>query len=162
MKKYIVLLFVVLFSVSFWNCEKDDLCADGTATTPRLVIEFYDETVTDSIITIPNIGFFETSVNDTIEESNVSQILVPLKTNEDSVTFALVLYGDTTTTTDDLTDYITINYTRQDIYISRACGYKTNFTISDVALNSTNWISTDTIAQNSITNENEVHIKLYR
>ena len=163
MKKYFILILILsMVSFSFWNCEKDDICPEGSISTPQLVIEFYDGTITDSIITLTSIDYFETSVNDTISGSSVSQILLPLKTNEDSVTYSLTLYGDdNTTTTDDFTDTITINYTRENIYVSRACGYKTNFTINDVVLNSNNWVAADTSVQPSITNEDEVHLKLY-
>jgi len=42
MKKYIITSLALLLAVSFWNCEKDDICAETTPTTPKLVIEFYD------------------------------------------------------------------------------------------------------------------------
>ncbi|MCO6175731.1 DUF6452 family protein [Flavobacterium sp. NRK F10] len=161
MKKYSIISLMILFAVSFWNCEKDDLCADGTVTTPQLVIEFYDATNTTEIKEVTGIAYFETSVNDTLSESSVTQILLPLKTNADQVTFKLILNGNDEDTSDDIEDILTIDYTREDIYISRACGYKTNFNLTGVTLNSTNWISNYTIEQSSITNEDEVHLKLY-
>lgn len=41
MKKRI-LVVVVLLSVFFSGCEKDDICDAATITTPRLVLTFYD------------------------------------------------------------------------------------------------------------------------
>lgn len=152
---------MIIFLFSFWNCEKDDICADGTITTPKLVIEFYDATVTDSVVSIPSIAYFETSVNDTLRENEISQLLLPLKTNDDNVSFEMIFNGNDDDDTNDISDIISVNYTREDIYISRACGYKTNFTLTDIVLNSNNWITTDTIVQPSITNEDEVHLKIY-
>ncbi|MEZ4853872.1 DUF6452 family protein [Flavobacterium sp.] len=162
MKKHITIIISIFLVVFLWNCEKDDICADGTVTTPQLVVEFYDATVTDSIVTVSSIGFREITKDSIYRKSSVSQLLLPLKTNEDSVTFELTLYGDDdTVTTDDFSDTFTLNYNRQDIYISRACGYKTNFTLTDAIVNSTNWITNATIEQPNVTNENEVHIKIY-
>lgn len=159
MKKYFFLILILsVVSFSFWNCEKDDICPDGTVTTPQLVIEFYDSSVTDSIITLSAIDYFDVTINDTVSESSVSQILVSLNPNEDSVSYELIMTDENDVSA---TDTITINYTRQNIYVSRACGYKTNFTITDVILNSNNWISSEAIIQPSITNEDEVHLALY-
>ena len=40
MKKIILLVLLVVFAFS--GCEKDDICDANTATTPRLVLSFYD------------------------------------------------------------------------------------------------------------------------
>lgn len=161
MKKYIVTCLLLIFAISFWNCEKDDLCADGTVTTPQLVIEFYDATDNTLLKEVSGIAYFETSVNDTLTATSSSQILVPLKTNADQVTFNLILNGNDDDVSDDIEDSITFDYSREDIYISRACGYKTNFTLNTVTLNSNNWINNYSIEQPSITNEDEVHVKIY-
>lgn len=161
MKRYFFLLLtVVVIAFSVWSCERDDICADGTVTTPRLVIEFYDSTNPEEIIET-SFAYYETSVEEIETETSVTQAFLSLKTNEDSVTFTFILNGDDDDDTNNITDSITINYTREDIYISRACGYKTNFILTDVTLNSTNWIATDTIVQPTITNEDEVHLKIY-
>ena len=41
MKKTIALL---LFFSILWCCEKDDICEEGAAITPQLIITFYDYT----------------------------------------------------------------------------------------------------------------------
>lgn len=161
MKKYSIPFLLILLTVSFWNCEKDDICPEDSVTTPQLVIEFYDATDNTLLKEVTSIAYFENTVMDTLTETTASQILVPLKTNEDSVTFNLILNGADDDTSDDVEDTVTINYSRQDIYISRACGYKTNFTLTDFVLNSTNWINSATIEQPNVTNEDEIHVKIY-
>ena len=42
MKKIVFITLSLFLAVSFWNCEKDDICASGTPVTPRVIIEFYD------------------------------------------------------------------------------------------------------------------------
>jgi len=161
MKKYSIIIVLFVFAASFWNCEKDDICEDGTITTPQLVVEFYDATDNTLVKQVPSIAYFENSVSDTIKKTAVSKIYIPLKTNEDTVTFKMILNGADNDNSDDVEDSVTINYSRKDIYISRACDYKTNFTISDFIVNSTNWIANSTIEQTNVTNENEIHVKIY-
>lgn len=171
MKKYIVTCLMLIFAISFWNCEKDDLCADGTITTPQLVIEFYDATDNTLLKNVTNLRVEElgtgrgvvfssslASDNDDRYLTNDNTIKIPLKTFEDISQFEFKFnYGDTTESVDE----ITFDYSREDIYISRACGYKTNFTLNTVTLNSNNWITNYTIEQPNITNEDEVHVKIY-
>lgn len=161
MKKYSITILLVVFAVSFWNCEKDDICPEDTVTTPQLVIEFYDAADNTLLKEVPSIAYFENTVMDTLTETTASQILIPLRTTENSVTFSMILNGVDDDISNDVEDTVTINYSRQDIYISRACGYKTNFTLTDFAVNSTNWINNATIEQPNVTNEDEVHIKIY-
>ena len=41
--KYIIGCILSLIGIiTLQNCERDDICAEGTTTTPRLLIEFYD------------------------------------------------------------------------------------------------------------------------
>ena len=56
MKKYSILILVSLFAFSFWNCEKDDICAETTPTTPRVVIEFYDAANPTVLKSVTNLG----------------------------------------------------------------------------------------------------------
>lgn len=161
MRRFSITILLIVFAVSFWNCEKDDICDEETITTPQLVIEFYDATDNTLVKQVPSIAYFENSVSDTIKKTAVSKIYIPLKTNEDTVTFKIILNGADDDNSDDVEDSVTINYNREDIYISRACGYKTNFTLNNFIVNSTNWILNSTIEQTNVTNENEVHVKIY-
>ena len=42
--KQTLIRFVLSIGIacSFSNCEKDDICAEGTPVTPRIIIEFYN------------------------------------------------------------------------------------------------------------------------
>ncbi|BCY29535.1 DUF6452 family protein [Flavobacterium okayamense] len=171
MKKIVTPLLLLIFAVSFWNCEKDDICAEGTVTTPRLVIEFYDVASPTTLKNVTNLRVEESGTgigvvfNTALAETdanryliNSNKIEIPLKTFADQSQFDFKLnYGDTT---NEVNDIITIDYSREDIYISRACGYKTNFTLSNFNFE-TNWISNATIEQTNVINENEVHVKIY-
>ena len=66
-------------------------------------------------------------------------------------------------------DFLVFNYTTETVYVSRACGYKTIYKLNDldgVILTDTTtpdglWMQNPTIQTNTITTENEIHIKVY-
>lgn len=166
MKNYIKALLLFLFGISFWNCEKDDICAEGTPTTPRVVIEFYDATNPTVLKNVTNLGIIAPGFTNGFGFNGVSKIVVPLKTTDDTSTLQFIANGSDSDTGNDNIDEIVFNYTREDIYVSRACGYKTNFTLDAVTgavltTDADNWIQSITIEQPTIANENETHIKIY-
>jgi hypothetical protein len=101
-----------------------------------------------------------------IKYNAVSKITVPLKTFTDLATLNFTLNGSTDPTTDDNLDEVTFNYARKTTYVSRACGYKTTFTLNAinpvvVTPDSNNWIQNVIVSQPNIENENETHVKIY-
>jgi hypothetical protein len=166
MKKHVILVLITLFAFSFWNCEKDDICAETTPTTPRVVIEFYDASDPTELKTVTDLGVIASGFSEGFSFDDVSVITVPLKTTEDTTTLQFIENGSDDDTNNDNIDEITFNYTRQEIYVSRACGYKTNFTLDATTgavliTDSDNWIQSIIIEQTTIANEDETHIKIY-
>lgn len=164
--KKIIGLFALF--ILFAGCEKDDICDPTTATTPNLVLEFYDysqPSLTKNVVNLKISGDGMTSAYNTF--NGVSKITVPLKTTEDSTKLSFIL--NSTSTTSDNEDFLQFNYTRSNVYVSRACGYKTIFELlstggvikTDAATPDTFWIKDMDILTNSINNQNEVHIKIY-
>ena len=97
--KKIVLLFLVF--VLFSSCEKDDICDASTATTPQIVIEFYDLSPVPVLKNVVNLLIPSEGTSPSIEVKNTSKLKLPLKTNEDTTIFAFVQNGLTEPTTDD-------------------------------------------------------------
>ncbi|MBC7524236.1 MAG: hypothetical protein H7239_07345 [Flavobacterium sp.] len=163
MKKIVLLL--VLFSLL--GCEKDDICDPTTSTTPRLVIEFYDNNVVPSQTLKPVtkllVGGFGLQYA-YAQYTGVSKIKIPLKIESNETKYNFILNpGDTANENSDL---LTFNYDKNKIFVSRACGYKVNFNLTNS--NSTiltndlsNWIKAISITKSTIDNENETHIKIY-
>ena len=64
-------------------------------------------------------------------------------------------------------DIVEFNYATQDIYVSRACGFKTYYDLSTsegIEINpgtDLEWIKSSTIVKTKIESENDVHIKLF-
>ncbi len=163
MKKYITITMVILLAVSFWNCEKDDICADGTPVTPRVIIEFYDATNTSTLKNVANLLVIEPTLTQGFPFNGKSKIEVPLRTNALSTTLNFVQNGSDSDATNDLIDTVTFNYETSEVYVSRACGFKTLFYLNETNgyITTNNWITNYTIVQPNIENENEIHIKLY-
>ena len=177
MKKIIAaFLFIGFF---FAACEKDDICDPSTPTTPRLVLQFYNKNnvsltrattnlkITGAGLTNPLLNANGgTTWNDTI-------VYLPLRVNALSTKYTLTLNADDTDLTNDKTDILEINYTKNDVYISRACGFKTLFNLfgdplrDPFILNNTpdvtdgNWMKNVQVIQSQINDENEAHIKIF-
>lgn len=49
---------ILLIAVSLINCERDDICAYTTSTTPRLIIEFYDSDSPDDLKDVPRLTVY--------------------------------------------------------------------------------------------------------
>ena len=167
MKKFVAFFMLITFVVS---CEKDDICPDGTPTTAQLVVRFYDANIPDDLKTVSNLALYalddlDQAVFFEIIESRDS-IAIPLRT--DTNITRLVFHKDLLDL-GDLTagnpDNVAINYLREDVYVSRACGFKTVFDLqnTNITTDADNWISSiEIINENStIENENSAHIKVF-
>lgn len=163
MKKIFLLLLICSF---FSSCEKDDICDATTPTTPKVVIEFFDIANPTASKNVTNLGVFNTDFTVGFGFTNTSNIKIPLKTFQDSSVFYFIQNGSADPTTDDNTDEVIFNYTRKTEYISRACGFKTLYTLNTtnpitITPDSNNWIQNIIVSQPNIENENETHVKIY-
>lgn len=163
MKKIAFIALSLLVAVSFWNCEKDDICAEGTPVTPRVIIEFFDAADPETPKNVTNLGVIASGFTEGFAFNGTNKIEVPLRTNVDTTDLDFVLNGADNDPANDETITLTFNYERSNVFISRACGYKTIFNLTNVLPNNFTgtWISNLTIEQPNIINENETHIKIY-
>ena len=163
MKKIAFIALSLLLAVSFWNCEKDDICAEGTPVTPRVIIEFFDATNQTIPKNVTNLGVIAPGFTEGFAFNGTNKIEVPLRTNVDITELDFVLNGADNDTANDETVTLTFNYERSNVFISRACGYKTIFNLTNVLPTdfTGTWISSLTIEQPNVINENETHIKIY-
>lgn len=166
MKKIVFITLSLLLAVSFWNCEKDDICAEGTPVTPRVIIEFYNAATPTVLKNVTNLGVIEPTLSTGFSFTAISKIQVPLKTTADITTLRFIQNGSDTDITNDNIDVITFNYQRVDEYVSRACGFKTLFYLNEtnpvvLTADGNNWIQNIVVTQPNIENENEVHVKIY-
>ena len=168
------ILALLLITICFSSCEKDDICAEET--TPRLIMEFYDvtnPTVKKNVTSLKVTGYKTdntTLLTDSLDTfSGVSKIELPLRITEDVTKYSLIL-NSTSTSVLPNEDLLQFNYTRQNVYVSRACGYKTIFTLNnfpngvirtDNVIPESFWMQNINIQTTNINTENEVHIKVF-
>jgi hypothetical protein len=115
------------FIVLLLGCEKDDICTEPN-TTPRLIIDFYDSQNTSVLKQVANLVVQGNGANTTLTFNLVTRIELPLKTNENVTEYSLNINANSTTQSN--IDLLRFNYTRNDLYISRGCGFKTNFDLN--------------------------------
>lgn len=164
MKKILLLLLIAL---SFSSCEKDDICTDET--TPRLILEFYDVSNPTNLKNVVNLKVTGVGQADYLKVfTGVSKVELPLKIESDMTQYSMIL-NSTSTTTAPNEDFLQFDYNRRNVFVSRACGYKTVFelnspngiTLTDAATPDLYWIQGYDVQTTNIETENEVHIKIY-
>ncbi len=162
MKKTIALLLLLAFTLP--GCEKDDICDPSTVTTPRLIIDFYN--VSNTLKSVTNLALIaEGQEQDTLKFNGVSRIEVPLRTTIDSTTYRFVMnYNNPDIINEDVLEF---KYTRTQIFVSRACGFKTLFvfganpyTLTDSEPADSTYIKSVTLLQPFILNEDDAHLKI--
>ena len=172
MKKIILLVF--LFSLSFTGCEKDDICDANTVTTSRLVISFYDINNSSVLKNVTNLKIVGEGMTEGVSFNgstliNGSTVSIPLKTNADLTSFSFVLNFGNSNTALVNEDILKFNYSRADIFVSRACGFKTEFILdpitpfvhTDAAAADEKWIQHIAVKNSTINNENETHLEIF-
>jgi hypothetical protein len=163
MKKIVLLL---LLTITFSGCEKDDICAEET--TPRLVLEFYDISNPSNLKNVLNLKVTGEGQSELGTYNGVNKVELPLDITNDITKYSLILNSASATGANE--DSLQFNYIRQNIFVSRACGYKTIFSLNDspdgviktdAATPDGFWIQDINIVTTNIETENETHIKIY-
>lgn len=168
MKIYIIFL-VLLLSITV-ACEKDNICIEEN--TPYLIIRFYDFDVPDLYKKAVNIkvelqgieGFYE---DDGLTIKTLTDsIAIPIKVTEDITRFKItVSVFDEDENLVENEDSFELYYDRDDIFVSRSCGYKTVY--NNVALgleeDDDNWIKIIETTENplNIINQTSAHVKIF-
>ena len=171
MNKYLVLFLIIL---TIYNCESDDICPESTLTTPRLIVTFYDEENPQERKNIESLGVYIVKNNELmliseINGINTDSIAIPLRDDESVSNFKFCkdFSEDVTVIPSGLPNHVYFDYEINETFISRACGFINNYNLS-IALpydpldtsGPTNWISELIILNNSVTNENQSHVKI--
>lgn len=179
-KSIITLAVSLMIALITQNCERDDICAEGIATTPRLLIEFYDINSPEDLKSVTRLTVYGeglpdpnppiTNVDETILfNENTTSVELPLIVgldDESTITTRYILEKDTNLrldeddTTQSDVDIIEITYTTEFVYVSRACGYKSVFNNLVIDLEDESWISGVETVVTEVENENTVHVRI--
>ncbi len=163
MIKRIIVLILLIFA--FKGCTKDDICPEGTAITPKLIITFNDivnptarkQVVGLSIVT----NYADTVV--VLARTSTDSIAIPLNINSDTTKYKFIRTTITSTDTIVNIDKIDFVYERYNGYVNRACGFKTEFNNLETTLEEEgtfNWIQEIITKRDTINDENEAHLTI--
>ncbi|MFD1615112.1 DUF6452 family protein [Gelatiniphilus marinus] len=176
--KYLFLPIMVLVIGITASCERDDICPESTPTTPSLIITAFDVDEQDNKKNIFGLRIQGVGIDKVLTGYNVvtnDSIVLPLKTHINTSQYKIhsnYTYDDNDTpddTSDDIIggnqDIVTISYTTENVFVSRACGYKTIFKAVEIVVENDgdNWIQSIQPLNNpqSVENETAVHFNLF-
>jgi hypothetical protein len=167
MKKILFSCFFFLITVSlFISCERDDICAEATVTTPKLVIDFFFDDNTQGVRNVVDLEVREVNkdTSDVFGVFNASSIAIPLKT--DAIETSYVFNLNSQDESGGLTDTLIFSYATERIYVNRACGFKVNFIDFSARLvnpsdNPEGWVQNIRIDESIIENESETHLSIF-
>ena len=167
MGKIKILLLILMVVISFSACEKDDICVDGD--TPLMIIRFYDNDNPSELKAVPNlriIGLGQSSTVNTIaDRTSLDSVALPLRINEVNTGFIFI---SDSADEDDLEtgniDTLSFDYSTQEIFISRACGYIANYDDLSETITSDreNLIQNIEIVSPIIKLQDSAHVKIYQ
>lgn len=160
LKNGILLVFIIaLIAIS---CERDDICAASTPTTPVLTIGFQDadNTTEDKEL---NITIYKVDNSDSLAYTSASTIEIPLRTDTTATVLVFVKNPNNRVAAEDPNnaDTVTFKYTPQEEFISRACGYRVSFsnlTIQNNPGSDGRWIDDIIINTRTITNNDTTQV----
>lgn len=171
MKKIIPILLIasMLFYVS--SCEKDDICVDGD--TPLLVIGFFDIADTTLVKNVPSIRIRNIDIDSILTNQSFTDrsespdsLQVPLRSTTTTTMYQIISESaddeETELETGNI-DTLTISYELGEAFVSRACGFVTNYKNISVTLteSSENWIQDIKVVQPNVENTDNIHVKIF-
>jgi len=160
MKKNV--LFILLITVLISACEKDDFCIKNPVT-PNLVLRFYDTNDREALKGVERLSIWAEN-KDTItnyKSINIDSVAIPLNSLATKTIYHLKMNNSDGSIANNQTATFTINYTTQEEYVSRSCGFKILF--NDVTFESDNtWITEFTPEiLTTIDNQNAAHVQIF-
>ncbi|MCK8524087.1 DUF6452 family protein [Aquimarina sp. D1M17] len=166
--KYAGLICACLLALPIiMGCERDDICADGTPTTPFLIVKFIDFENGTEIKNPTELQVQAVGVDSPFDFGTVTDsIAIPLRTNEPITDYQFTIDSDTSN--DDTaanTDTVSFQYTTVEEFVSSACGFKINFeglTVSPPEAGTDgSWIRNITIQRENVTDETTAHVFIF-
>lgn len=153
-------LFAIIFIMI--ACEKDDICIESEIGTPRIILSFYDKTNKTLKKPVENLLIKGIEREDTLDIFSGDSIAIPLQNNLNFSKYEFILNAGGENSNNDT---IHFEYSRYDLYINRACGFKSNYILNDPPAKLFNidspWIEQILKLKDTILNENNAHLAIY-
>lgn len=159
MKRTIFILFITVLFSAFISCESDDLC-DHTVNTPRLVVRFYHQNNTRTPFSIANLTVYgQGNSTPLVSSVTLDSLALPLRLESPTTYLFQTVVSGTTTSTATLT----VSYTSEQSFVSKACGIKITYNTLSATIENANssWLKGLSIKNTTVDNEKKAHIHLY-
>tara|TARA_B100000989_G_scaffold184091_1_gene138548 strand:+ start:189 stop:674 length:486 start_codon:yes stop_codon:yes gene_type:complete len=156
------IFFYSLFIIFLFNCEKDDICLEGTPGTPRLIIRFFDQNEKFTRKPLSNVSIKALSEEEEYIIFSGDSLAIPLKLVSNTTIYTFTLLDDSAN--QEKVDTLKFNYKREDYYINRACGFLSNIIFTDPALEILDKKSVFlgfNVLKDTIKNEKQAHLAIY-
>ena len=153
MKKQFLVIFILILCIS--SCERDDICIDDT--TPNFTIRFYDSEEPTEFKSISGlkVKLLDTDLDTLLFSSDSIQL--PIRNDIDTTKYSLTNQINDSVV---ITDFITLVYTREAVFVGRACGFKNIY--NDVSYENTDdWIMNFEVVTETIKDETAAHVKIF-
>ena len=159
-KEFNLIIFSLIFFLFYNSCEKDDICLSDTPSSPRLIVKMVDKD-DPTLYKLANDLLIKVVDNDSINIKSSDSIILNLNPYKNYTQFEFILNQGSE---NENIDTLQINYSLNNIYIDRACGYKTSFIFNSNALTlineKNNWIESYLILKDTIINEEQAHMAI--
>ena len=154
-----IFLTILIF---LFACEPDDICLSEIDDTPKLLIGFYDKN-SGNLKEVENLKIQGLDNDQIYVFETLDSVGIPLINNKNLTTFNLTKNFEEDNVDSGNNDKMFVNYNPNWIYISRACGYITNYDIDNLIIENDieNWIIDSEIITYSIKDEENIHVKIY-
>ncbi|QMU63893.1 MAG: hypothetical protein GKR88_06020 [Flavobacteriaceae bacterium] len=158
MKKCILLL---LAAITFSFCKKDDFCVEPV--TPNLILRLYNSTNPTELKSGERLSIWADGRDTLPQYTSVTldSVVIPLNLISNQTVYNFKINTVDGNIANNRVDQLTVNYTTEEVYISRSCGFRVIF--NNVTVTSNNgWIlslSPSSIA--TINNESSAHVQIF-
>lgn len=159
----LAIAFLVITSVSIYaGCTADDICSEETQTTPNMVISFANNSISGVAKPLDSLKITNLDYDDKVVwNAPADTISIPLSTEVDRSTYAFTIFKDSTR----YTNVYQFDYRREEVYISRACGFKMHYTNLEAEAipnedNTPTWAKNITVLNPIIEDEKSTHITI--
>ena len=156
------IFFYSLFIIFLFNCEKDDICLEGTPGTPRLIIRFFDQNEKFTRKALSNVSIKALSEEEEYIVFSGDSLVIPLKLVSNTTIYTFRILDDSAN--QEKVDTLKFNYKREDYYINRACGFLSNLIFTEPGLEILDKESIFlgfNILKDTIKNEKQAHLAVY-
>ena len=159
-KEFNLIIFSLIFFLFYNSCEKDDICLSDSPRSPRLIVKMVDKN-NPNLYKSANGLLIKVVDNDSINIQSSDSIILNLNPYKNYTQFEFILNQGSE---NENIDTLQINYSLNNIYINKACGYKTSFIFNSNALTlineKNNWIESYLILKDTIINEEQAHMAI--